>query len=519
MTGYSKNKNLNPDFIGYPGSQAKETNSRESRSIRRKAESVSTKSCDGNGLRRRSSTAEVGDGHMSAMKDGETNINSPERRAVSPNEQARKLEGQRTNAKTKERPMCWVRGFQRKLYTAAKIRPTRRFGILYDKVCRYDVLLEAWKHVRKKGKAPGVDKMTVKEVEKSIGVENFLKAIQKELREETYEASEIRRVYIPKGSGGQRPLGIPVLKDKVIQMAVKIVIEPLFEAGFCECSYGFRPKRSNKQAAQEVHKIINGNKWVVDVDLKNYFDTIPHEPLMELVKHRVRDKRILHLVREWLKAGIMEEGKIRTPVQGSPQGGVLSPLLSNIYLHEIDKQWNNNATVKLVRFADDMVYLCKSELQANWVLKSLKDQLDKIGLTLNQEKTKIRHIKYGFDFLGFTYKEAYSTRKNRKVRVKFPKSKSMQGMRDKIKTELKSIVLGTPLQPVIELINRKLQGWAQYFRIGNSYKAALKLSNFACQQLRIYWRRCKHRKDIQGTGKWKNSFFYEKGLIYVPTLL
>jgi RNA-directed DNA polymerase len=188
-------------------------------------------------------------------------------------------------------------------------------------------------------------------------------------------------------------------------MAVKIVVEPLFEAGFCECSFGFRPKRSNTQAANLVHQIVNRNKWVVDVDLKSYFDSIPHERLMELVGRRIGDKRILHLIRLWLKAGIMEEGKLTIPDQGTPQGGVLSPLLSNIYLHEIDKLWCDNATVRIVRFADDMVFLCKSRRQAEWVLGRLIGQLEALGLTLNREKTKIRHVGHGFDFLGFTYKE------------------------------------------------------------------------------------------------------------------
>jgi len=421
--------------------------------------------------------------------------------------------------KTLEHPESWVRVFQRKLYTAAKISPTRRFGILYDKVHRDDVLHTAWKCVRTKGKAPGIDKKTIKQVETEIGVDHFLSEIQAELREEIYGASAIRRVYIPKGKDGRRPLGIPVLKDKIVQMAVKIVIEPLFEAGFCDCSYGFRPKRSNTQAANLVHKIVNWNKWVVDVDLKSYFDTIPHEPLLELVKHRVRDKKILHLIRQWLKAGILEEGKLMIPDQGTPQGGVLSPLLSNIYLHEIDKQWCDNATVKLVRFADDMVFLCKSEVQAKWVLRGLKDQLAGLGLTLNQEKTKIRPVWHGFDFLGFTYKEAMSRGRNRMVRVKFPKTKSVQSMRERLKKTLRKVELGTSLIDTIDLVNRKLRGWAQYYRAGNSYKAALKLSNYACRQLRLYWRRCKHRKDVQGTRKWKNSFFYEKGLLYVPKLL
>ncbi len=421
--------------------------------------------------------------------------------------------------KTKEHPLEWVREFQRKLYTAAKISPTRRFGVLYDKVHRDDVLRKAWKHVRKKGKAPGVDKKTVREVEDEIGVDNFLAEIREELRGETYGASAIRRTYIPKGKDGRRPLGIPVLKDKVIQMAVKIVVEPLFDAGFCDCSFGFRPERSNTQAAKLVHWIVNRSKWVVDVDLKSYFDTIPHVPLMKLVGRRIGDKKILHLIRQWLKAGILEEGNLMIPDQGTPQGGVLSPLLSNIYLHEIDKLWHKNATVRLVRFADDMVFLCRSEKQAKWVLEKLKGQLAELGLTLNMEKTKIRHVREGFDFLGLTYKEAMSKSQNRKVRVKFPKSGSMRAIRARIKKAVKDTVLGTSLKDTIKMVNLKLRGWAQYYRIGNSYKAAEKLSGYACRQLRLYWRRCKHRKDVQGTRKWRNSFFYEKGLFYAPSLL
>lgn len=519
VTGYSGKNNLNPEFIASPGSQERESNSRKSRGIRRNAESRHNAKvlCP----RRRSGTVEVGDGHISALKDGENNISSPERRAVSLNKPVAGHEGQRMNVeKTGEHPGIWVKEFCDKLYMSAKISPTRRFGMLYDKVCRYDVLQAAWKHVRKKkGKAPGVDKETVENVEAETGVENFLSQIQTELRSESYSASAIRRVYIPKGENSYRPLGIPVLKDKVIQMAVKIVIEPLFEAGFCDCSYGFRPGRSNSEAARLVHKTVNRNKWIVDVDLKSYFDNIPHEKLMELISHRVRDGKVRKLIRQWLKAGIMEEGKSTIPDRGSPQGGVLSPLLSNIYLHEIDRQWDGNATVKLVRFADDMVFLCKSKRQAKWVLEGLKDQLHDLDLTLNPEKTKVCHVKEGFDFLGFTYKETMSRRSKYKVRVKYPKKKSLKSIRDRIKTVLKNLELGTNLKKTIDIINRKIRGWTQYYKIGNSYEAAEKLAAYVCRQLRIYWRRCKHRKDIQGTGKWKNKFFYEKGLLYAPKLL
>jgi len=337
--------------------------------------------------------------------------------------------------------------------------------------------------------------------------------------DENYTASEIKRVYIPKDNGAVRPLGIPTLKDRVIQMAVKLIMEPIFEADFADCSKGFRPKRSNQQAAEEVHKLVNHNKWVVDVDLKSYFDTIPHDQLMNFVRQRIRDRRLLGLINQWLKAGILEEGKIRRPESGTPQGGVLSPLLSNIYLHEIDKLWCNNQSVRLVRYADDAVFLCRSEAQANWVLGQLKEQLSGLFLTLNEEKTKVCHVREGFNFLGFTYKEAYSYRSHKTVRIKFPIPKRLVGMQRKIKEAVKEFPLGVPLTEVIKSVNRKLSGWAQYFKIGNSYESALKLSSFTCLQLRIFWRRRKQRKDINGYQKWSNEYFYNKGLHYVPKLL
>jgi group II intron reverse transcriptase/maturase len=302
-------------------------------------------------------------------------------------------------------------------------------------------------------------------------------------------------------------------------MAVKLIIEPLFEADFLDCSLGFRPLRNNKEAAQLVHRYSNTHKWVVDVDLKSYFDTIDHDALMELVKRRVSDKRTLWLIKQWLKAGILEDGIVTTPERGTPQGGVLSPLLSNIYLNEIDKLWHGNASVKLVRFADDMVLLCKSETQARWVLKTLTRQLEALKLTLNEEKTKIRHVRETFDFVGFTYRESFSKKQGRLIRIKYPRAKSMQKIRDKIKTAVKEIPTGKELSEVITVVNRKLRGWAEYFKIGNSYEAALEITEFACKQLRIFWRRHKNRKEQQCSRIWQNKFFYERGLLYVPYLL
>ena len=415
-------------------------------------------------------------------------------------------------------PMSWLRTLQRKLYRVAKQSSGRKFGIIHNHVCNPRTLKEAWKRVSANGGAPGVDRQTIAEI-KAAGVDEFLAELQNELENDQYLPNVIRRVYVPKGTSGKRPLGIPTLKDRVTQMAVKLIIEPLFEADFLDCSLGFRPRRNNKEAAQLVHRYSNTHKWVVDVDLKSYFDTIDHDALMELVRRRVSDKRILWLIKQWLKAGILEDGIVTTPERGTPQGGVLSPLLSNIYLNEIDKLWHGNASVKLVRFADDMVLLCKSETQARWVLKTLKGQLEALKLTLNEEKTKIRHVRETFDFVGFTYREAFSKKQGRLIRIKYPRAKSMQKIRDKIKSAVKEIPTGKELSEVITEVNRKLRGWAEYFKAGNSYEAALEITEFACKQLRIFWRRHKNRKEQQCSQIWQNKFFYERGLLYVPYLL
>lgn len=420
--------------------------------------------------------------------------------------------------KAQEHPMSWLRTLQRKLYRAAKQSFGRRFGIMHSQVCNPQTLKEAWKRVSAKGGASGVDGQTIAEI-KEYGVEKFLAELRNELGSDQYLADVIRRVYIPKGTNGKRPLGIPTVKDRVVQMAVKMITEPLFEADFLDCSLGFRPRRNNREAAQLVHKYSNTHRWVVDVDLKNYFDTIDHDKLMELVRRRVGDKRILWLIKQWLEAGILEDGIVTTPERGTPQGGVLSPLLSNIYLHEIDKLWHGNPSVKLVRFADDMVLLCKSEAQARWVLETLRGQMEALKLTLNEEKTKIRHVRETFDFVGFTYRETRSGKLGRLVRIKYPRAKSMQKIRDKIKSAVKEIPTGKELSEAISVVNRKLRGWAEYFKIGNSYKAALEITEFACEQLRIFWRRHKNRKNTQCSRIWQNRFFYERGLLYVPYLL
>jgi len=423
------------------------------------------------------------------------------------------------NAESAESTQDWVRTFQRKLYVAAKASATRRFGILYDKVCREDVLLEAWRRVAANGGAAGVDQQTIRWIADEYGVERFLREMREELIAETFDPNMIRRVYIPKpGRSEKRPLGIPTVKDRVAQMAVKLIVEPLFEADFMECSYGFRPQRSAQQAVQRVHHLINHRKWVVDVDLKSYFDTIPHDRLITRIRERVTDPKVMHLIHRWLKAQVLDDEKVTTPERGSPQGGVLSPLLSNIYLHQFDRAWDERDGV-LIRYADDFVILCHSEEEALKALARVRELITALGLTVNEEKTAIRHIKDGFDFLGFTFREGVAPKSGRMVRVKVPRKKSVQTFVRKIKDHLSRQCLGFPIADVVTCINLRLQGWANYFRIGNSYSVALALHRKVCEQLRLFMRRKHHRQDHRGYRHWPDSFFTAKGLVYVPTLV
>src|ERR1700693_3156982 len=304
-------------------------------------------------------------------------------------------------------PQDKVRVLQRKLYRAAKENPRRKFGALYDKVYRQDVLRPAWSNVKANRGAAGIDEQTIAAVEE-YGVQRLLGEIGGVLRRKSYRPSPVRRVYIPKPDGRQRPLGIPTVADRIVQAAVKIVIEPIFEAGFADFSYGFRPKRSAQNALREIYKYINfGCHWVADADLKAYFDTIPQDKLIKLVRMRVTDKSVVKLLSLWLEAGVMEDGNlIRSPL-GTPQGGVISPLLANIYLDALDRLGgkarlgDRQHDAHLIRYADDFVILCARNPEQ--YLGIAKQRLDRLGLTLNSEKTKIKHVREGFNFLGHSF--------------------------------------------------------------------------------------------------------------------
>ena len=422
--------------------------------------------------------------------------------------------------RVKPKPEERVRVLWRRLYLSAKARPDKSFGVLYDKVCSVEVLREAWKRVSRKGGCAGVDGKSIRWI-REYGVERYLEELREALVEERYRPDKIQRRYIPKPDGRKRPLGIPTVTDRVVETAVKIVIEPLFEADFLECSYGFRPKRSAHQAIWRIEGYLRmGYRWMVDVDLKSYFDTMPHEPLMELVKRRVRDPKVLRLIRRWLKAGVMENGVVEHPELGSPQGGCLSPLLSNIYLHELDKRWQKR-TGKIVRYADDFVILCRTEGEARCEYEHLQEVVQKMHLTLNEEKTRVARVRDGFDFLGFSFRvgEYYRRGKRREIMIKLPRAKAVKAMRGKIKEAVKAVPLGEPVREAVEAVNIRLKGWTNYFQICNVWHSLKKLDWYAGEQLRLFLRRKHQRKRTRGGTLWPNDYFHQHYGLYTATQL
>jgi RNA-directed DNA polymerase len=410
-----------------------------------------------------------------------------------------------------QRTIKKVRVLQETLYRAAKENLRRTFGVLYDKVCRWEVLWEAWYRVRRNRGAPGVDGRTIEAI-KAQGEVEFIQGIHAELVAKQYRPRAVRRVFIPKGRGRFRALGIPVVKDRIIQGAVRLVLEPIFEANFCEGSYGFRPGRGCRDAIAAIRKWVTyGYSHVIDADVAACFDSIDHDLLLELVQRRVRDKRVLRLIRWWLKAGIMEADQVRTPVRGTPQGGVLSPLLANVALHPLDKYWEQqHPDTKLVRYADDSVVLSRWR-PAEAYMPSFERIIARLKLQLSTEKTQIVEAESGFDFLGVRFVRKPTRRRGTGVFCYgFPTAKAMKHVRQRVREEIGGDVR-RPLSEVINYLNPILRGWSEYYRWLNSAQHFRKVDRYVVFKLQR-WLRRKQQRTRRAFRRPPDEWWWEQGL-------
>lgn len=414
----------------------------------------------------------------------------------------------------------WLREFQRKLHEKAKAEPKLRFYSLYDKTYRMDVLAEAYRKAKANGGACGIDGETFGDVEKK-GLNLYLAELQLEMKERRYVPKPVKRVYIPKPNGKQRPLGIPTIRDRIVQTAFLLVLEPIFEADFADSSYGFRPQKSAHDAVREMYKYLNwGCIEVYDVDMEKYFDTVDHGKLMKLVAKRISDGEILRVIRLWLSCGYIEDGQHRQSKCGTPQGGVISPLLANIYLNPVDQAFERkglgairNGSIHLVRYADDMVILAQKNLKKGIAL--LDHYVRRLDLCLNREKTRRLRLTIGesVDFLGFRFHNARSRRTGTRLILVRPSPRSQERFRATVRKYIHhSIPLRVKEQ--VEKLNSYLRGWMAYFRHGNGSATFRKLAHFVKKRVQhVIWRR-KGRRGY-GWGKLTSEYIYgQLGLFY-----
>ena len=383
--------------------------------------------------------------------------------------------------------------FQSRLYQKAKEEPKRVFYSLHDKICRADVLQEAWKSVRANHGSAGIDGVSIEDIEE-YGTDRFLSKIREELANETYMVSKVKRIFIPKQNGKQRPLGIPTVRDRVVQQAVKSIIEPIFEADFQHFSYGYRPDRSAKDASEEIRKFLNyGYTNVVEIDVKGFFDHINHERMLFLLSKRIADPYVLKLIREWLRAGISFEGEVIYPEAGTPQGGVISPLLANVYLNEMDTLWvkrkmddRYGQNARMIRYADDIVIL--TDRNPEYAMDMVERILSLLDLEISPEKSGITTAKDGFDFLGFHFVRESSRMTGRDATYMYPSAKSIENFRGKIRAIVpRNHAFRKPMSKAVKQINAVIRGWSNYYKHTNAAATFAKLQKFVEWKLAKYY--------------------------------
>ena len=410
-----------------------------------------------------------------------------------------------------------VRQLQRTLYRKSKQDKEAKFHSLYDKLWRDDVLWEAWRHVKSNKGAPGIDGESIEAVVSSGEEEEMISRIREQLRSKTYRFQPVRRVHIPKPKGGTRPLGIATLEDRVVQTAMKLILEPIFEADFHDCSYGYRPKRDAKMASLTIREDLYRRAWgVVEIDFQSYFTTIPHDKLLILIRQRVVDGSMLRIIKQSLKVGVAHQGQVEPTRIGVPQGSPISPLYSNIYLNLIDQVWHKRGYPEklgatLHRYADDAVLVCRKG--ATGALRAFEALAGRMGLTVSHEKTRITKLTAGFDFLGYHFVKRRSPSTGKNTIYLFPSKESQRSIRRRIKYFTKR---RAPVSPDVFVgqINVVVRGWVNYHRHTNASQAFRALQRFINTRFRRY---LTYRSKGRGFGwrRYPNKRLYAMGIIHI----